>query len=167
MPKQDNATTGRKPGTYKWFEIQDNVAYYKDLEKPKIIWGNLNIQASFAMDLDKCYLIAPANMLTSRTVDLYYLIAILNSHVTSYFMRQQGYSREGGYVEYKRIFLEQLPVSNYVSNESEIYSNIVKNLMDINIVQNTKIELEKHLNFLIFNRYDLSNEEQNLSLIHI
>ncbi|MDQ2716726.1 MAG: Eco57I restriction-modification methylase domain-containing protein [Chloroflexota bacterium] len=28
---------GRKPGSYKWYEIQDNVAYYADFEKPKII----------------------------------------------------------------------------------------------------------------------------------
>jgi len=29
-PRNNNEQIGRKPGTYKWFEIQDNTAYYPD-----------------------------------------------------------------------------------------------------------------------------------------
>ena len=29
---------GRKPGSYKWYEIQDAVDYYAEFEKPKIIY---------------------------------------------------------------------------------------------------------------------------------
>jgi adenine-specific DNA-methyltransferase len=40
-PKPDNWEgnwRGRKAGPYKWYEIQDNVAYYQEFEKPKIVW---------------------------------------------------------------------------------------------------------------------------------
>ena len=32
-PKREGSKLGRKPGQYKWFEIQDNVAYYQDFER--------------------------------------------------------------------------------------------------------------------------------------
>ncbi|MEW5949544.1 MAG: Eco57I restriction-modification methylase domain-containing protein, partial [Thermodesulfobacteriota bacterium] len=45
--KSDKAKHGRKPGTYKWFEIQDNIAYYKEFEKPKIIWRHFTTVPEF------------------------------------------------------------------------------------------------------------------------
>ena len=38
LPRNKNKKVGRKPGTYKWYEIQDNTAYYKMFDKQKIIW---------------------------------------------------------------------------------------------------------------------------------
>lgn len=32
---------GRKPGSYKWFEIQDSVDYYEQFDKPKIFWPDI------------------------------------------------------------------------------------------------------------------------------
>ena len=29
---------GRKPGSYKWYEIQDAIDYYEEFEKPKIMF---------------------------------------------------------------------------------------------------------------------------------
>lgn len=39
--KLDGEWKGRKPGKYKWFEIQDNIAYWKEFEKPKIIYQEI------------------------------------------------------------------------------------------------------------------------------
>ena len=30
---------GRKPGSYEWYEIQDNIAYWREFEQPKVIFG--------------------------------------------------------------------------------------------------------------------------------
>lgn len=40
---------GRKSGPYKWYEIQDNVAYFKDFERIKIVWLVLSDKATFAI----------------------------------------------------------------------------------------------------------------------
>lgn len=34
---------GRKAGSYQWYEIQDNIAYYKEFSKPKIMWQERDI----------------------------------------------------------------------------------------------------------------------------
>ena len=32
---------GRKPGAYKWYEVQDTIDYYEEFEKPKIIFAEI------------------------------------------------------------------------------------------------------------------------------
>ncbi|MEN8217739.1 MAG: hypothetical protein ABFS56_15500 [Pseudomonadota bacterium] len=39
---------GRKPGSYKWFEIQDNIAYYAEFERAKIIYPDIAQHPKFA-----------------------------------------------------------------------------------------------------------------------
>jgi len=89
-----------------WTNLR-NCSYLEEFEKPKIIWGNLAINAKFALDTEHFYLTAPSNLLTFRNPrenpeEIKYLLAVLNSKISSYYMRQTGYSREGGYLEYKK-----------------------------------------------------------------
>jgi hypothetical protein len=47
---------GRKPGSYKWYEIQDTVDYYTEFEKPKILWPGISAEVTaFAFDVAKYY----------------------------------------------------------------------------------------------------------------
>jgi len=41
---------GRKAGSYHWYEIQDNVAYWQEFEQPKIIYPDIAIRCEFAFD---------------------------------------------------------------------------------------------------------------------
>jgi len=38
---------GRKPGNYKWYEIQDDIAYWKEFEVPRIVYQRFQVQALF------------------------------------------------------------------------------------------------------------------------
>jgi hypothetical protein len=76
-PKTDNRQLkGRKPGIYKWYEIQDNVAYFDEFDKPKIIYPVIAKESRFAFDTkstftnDKAFIIPITD---------YYLLGILNS----------------------------------------------------------------------------------------
>ena len=46
---------GRKPGNYKWYEIQDTIAYYEEFEKPKIVYPNICKRPEFAFDEGQLY----------------------------------------------------------------------------------------------------------------
>ncbi len=70
---------GRKPGSYRWYEIQDAVDYYPAFEKPKIFWPELAKTPRFSWDTDVKYVnnkgyIAPfedpwlLGVLNSRTI---------------------------------------------------------------------------------------------------
>ena len=84
-----------------------NCAYMEDFSKPKIVWGNLNLTASYAMIQDNSFINAPSPMIVPASK---FLLAVLNSKLADYYVRQLGVTRNGGYFEYKPMFVEKLPV---------------------------------------------------------
>ncbi|OGW14847.1 MAG: hypothetical protein A3G93_06330 [Nitrospinae bacterium RIFCSPLOWO2_12_FULL_45_22] len=98
---------GRKPGTYKWYEIQDAVDYYAKFEKPKIIVPCIVQNASYTLDDTGFY----SNDKTSIIVtgDLY-LLGTLNSRVADFFMHSISSTKQGGYFEYKPMYFSQIPI---------------------------------------------------------
>ena len=99
-----------------------NCAYVDDFSKPKIVWGNLNLRASFAMALDNSFVNAPSPMIVPASK---YLLGMLNSKIADYYIRNLGVTRNGGYFEYKPMFVEQLPVPS-ISEFSSIIENLVE-----------------------------------------
>ena len=112
----------RKKTNNKWFETQDSISYWDDFSKPKIVWGNLNLRASFAMALDNSFVNAPSPMIVPASK---YLLGMLNSKIADYYIRNLGVTRNGGYFEYKPMFVEQLPVPS-ISEFSSIIENLVE-----------------------------------------
>ena len=97
----------RKKTNNKWFETQDSISYWEDFSKPKIVWGNLNLTASYAMVQDNSFINAPSPVIVPASK---FLLAVLNSKLADYYIRQLGVTRNGGYFEYKPMFVEKLPV---------------------------------------------------------
>lgn len=84
-----------------------NCAYILEFDKPKIAWGNLATKAQFAL-VEAGYIInAPSPFITPANK---YLLAVLNSKLGDHYIRTLGVERNGGYFEYKPMFVEQLPV---------------------------------------------------------
>lgn len=80
-----------------------NCAYMEDFSKPKIVWGNLNLTASYAMVQDNSFINAPSPVIVPASK---FLLAVLNSKLADYYIRQLGVTRNGGYFEYKPMFVE-------------------------------------------------------------
>ena len=120
---------GRKPGPYKWFEIQDSVDYYKVFEEPKITWPNLQSSSKFSLESKGYYINAPSVVLPSNSKTL---LCVLNSKVTWFFLRSVCVVRSGGYLEVKPQYFEQIPVPELKNEDAleqkadEIIENTVK-----------------------------------------
>ncbi len=92
-----------------------------DFSKPKIVWGNLSLNAAFAYAPAGMSINAPCVMITPFSDDL---LAVLNSKLGDWYIRQLGVTRNGGYFEYKPMFVEQLPVPKplkQISSDADIY----------------------------------------------
>ena len=99
-----------------------NCAYMDDFAKPKIVWGNLSLNAAFAKAPSGMFINAPCVMITPFSD---YLLAVLNSKLGDWYIRQLGVTRNGGYFEYKPMFVEQLPVPQTtisISNDADVYA---------------------------------------------
>lgn len=93
-----------------WWELR-SCAYYKNFERAKIIYPIIAKQMRAAYDHegylhnDKCFMISSAD---------FFLMAIMNSSLMDYYFRQNfighGDPFAGGRLEFRGIFMEQMPV---------------------------------------------------------
>ena len=107
-PKREGSKLGRKPGQYKWFEIQDNVAYYQDFEKEKIIWIELSDSPKFAYDREGLYLNNTCYFIEGK--DIKYILSVLNSKTIEWFFNWIATSSGVGTNRWIRSYVEQIPV---------------------------------------------------------
>ncbi len=117
---------GRKPGPYKWFEIQDSVDYYRIFESTKITWPNLQSTNKFSIDIEGHYINAPSVVLPSKNKTI---LCILNSKISWFFLKSICVVRSGGYIEMKPQYIEQIPIPK-LTNEllfEELADGIIGN----------------------------------------
>ena len=138
----------RKKTNNKWFETQDSISYWEDFSKPKIVWGNLNLTPNYALVEDNSFINAPSSMIVPASN---YLLAILNSKLADFYIRLLGVTRNGGYFEYKPMFIEQLPIPQLDIENREL-TQITKLIENKNY---TGIE------YIVYNLYALTQEEIN------
>ncbi|KAA3380597.1 type II restriction endonuclease [Bacteroides ovatus] len=97
----------RKKTNNKWFETQDSISYWEDFNKPKIVWGNLNLKGAYSYAPEGMFINAPSPFLATSNIAV---LHILNSKIADYYIRSLGVTRNGGYFEYKPMFVERLPI---------------------------------------------------------
>lgn len=118
---------GRKPGPYQWYEIQDNVVYYKKFEKNKIVFPDISPEPRFCLDTDGFYPDMTAFMIPSSDL---YLLGVLNSKpVLDYYMEISAQIR-GGYLRYKRQYVIQIPIPKATPNEKKSIEKYVQKCLD-------------------------------------
>lgn len=146
---------GRKPGPYKWYEVQDNIAYYKEFEQPKIIWGNLATTPQFTMDYSKAYISAPANIIPGGDL---YLLGLLNSNICKWVISLHAAVRSGGFLEFKPMYVEQIPVPIVKDTQKSPIISLVKKILDAPDSPEVP-QLERQIDALVYELYGLTEEE--------
>lgn len=128
-PRNEGQKIGRKRGDYKWYEIQDTTAYYKEFSREKIIWGNLSIQSNFAYSNNELFITAPANMLTGNNIK--YILPILNSKLISFYFESIGAKVDSGYLEWKKNRVELLPIYPALNEEQKPFINKTDQILEL------------------------------------
>ncbi len=146
--KQTGEIGARKKTNNKWFETQDSISYWDDFFKQKIVWGNLNLKASYAIAPEGFFVNAPCPMIVPANK---YLLVVLNSKLADYYIRNLGVTRNGGYFEYKPMFIEQLPVPIIPEKDQAKISELIEGSPTSNT--------ERIIDEVIFQLYELTSEE--------
>ena len=121
LEARNKAETGIR---YEWYALQRwGSNYWDDFNKQKIVWGNLNLKASYTIAPAGMFISAPSNMIVPASE---FLLAVLNSKLADFYIRNLGVTRNGGYFEYKPMFVEQLPVPRK-NEKNECYEDIFFN----------------------------------------
>jgi len=89
LDEKGNKEKGRKKTSNKWFETQDSISYWEEFSKPKIVYMEIqtdNVSEGypfpcFSFDSRKCVTLNTAYTMSSESVDVRYILGILNSRL--------------------------------------------------------------------------------------
>lgn len=150
---------GRKPGSYKWYEIQDNIAYWKEFEQVKIVIPAIDIKANYTYDNsgyfsnDKTSICLPDNPK--------FVLALLNSSVLEWLIKQTAASRQGGYYEFKPMYVSQLPIPDATPEQQALIAALVDRILVAKAADPAAdvSALESEIDHLVHTLYHLTPEE--------
>ena len=151
MPKPEDwkgeIWEGRKPGSYQWYEIQDTVDYYTKFEKPKIIVPCIAQRASCTFDKRGFYSNDKTTIISTNDL---FLLGVLNSKALDFVIHSISSTKQGGYFEYKPMYVNQLPIHTIdFSNPRDKVRHdrmvkLVERMLDLNKkLQKAKTEHDK------------------------
>jgi len=159
---------GRKSGSYNWYEIQDNTAYYPEFEKEKIIWGLTADKWAFAYDNDKHYLPSNGYILTSKETPIKYLLALMNSRLMEFYFGFIGIMTAGGAFTLKHETVAEFPIKLIEKNKQQKFITLVDQILaitkDDDYLQGTQKQaqvkvLEREIDRMVYQIYGLTEEE--------
>lgn len=161
-----NGQKARKKTGNKWYETQDQIGYYKDFSKEKIIWIELTNKSKFAYSDKEDYLLAGAFLMVGES--LKYLLAFLNSKLCYFYFSLICNSSGMATIQWKKFAMEKIPVKRLSSNEQAPFISLVDKILAITkeadyayitTKQSQVRNFEKQLDQLFYNLYDLTPEE--------
>ena len=160
--EQTGEDGSRKKTSNKWFETQDSIAYWKDFEKEKIIWGEISDKPKFAYDDKKYFAEATTFLMTGEK--LKFLLAILNSKVSEWYFNLIGTTTGMGTNRWKKYKIELLPIKQPSEDQEKEIENLVNEILKRkkNNLQTTTTHLENQIDQLVYQLYDLTEEEINI-----
>lgn len=109
---------GRKPGSYKWYEIQDNIAYWQEFETPKIIVPAIQNSVQFAPDTNHYF---GNNKLTIFVPpSIHFALACCNSNVAQWVATQTFASKQGGFYDFEPRYSSTLPIPAATNEQKQL-----------------------------------------------
>lgn len=106
-------------------------------------------------------------------LDDYYILALLNSRLLTFFLMETGTNLRGGYFTMKSAYLEPFPIpdaTKLYKSEGSIYHRIIENVKEIIYLCETSpeestdrvLKLDEEINQGLYELYGLSDEEATI-----
>lgn len=137
-----------------WWELRA-CAYWDEFNRAKVSWSHFATVPEFVYDEqgflsnDKSY-VMPADDLS--------VLGILNSKLTNFFLSKLSPPVRGGFMELRKIYLEQLPIPTATdAQKAPIIKRVEKILADPDSPDVPKLEAE--IDRLVYDLYGLTREE--------
>ncbi|MBI2485536.1 MAG: Eco57I restriction-modification methylase domain-containing protein [Deltaproteobacteria bacterium] len=170
-----------KPGSYISSKnlskvISNTSDRYEKIFQEKILIAEDALQISATLDVDFRIPQGGVYFATSKTnsFELKFLLGLLNSYLLSYIYEvlYAGMHMGGGYLRYRSIFLEGLPIPKKLFNSGDKMQTTVMNLVDriLSITKNNHYlesstkqakvkEYERQIDQMVYELYGLTDEE--------
>ena len=160
------AKRGRKPGSYAWFEIQDNIAYHEAFDRPKIVYPDIGKRLRAILDRkghltgNTCYII-PGNDAC--------LLALLNSRLLDFYFRLTmlclGDPFSGGRMRFFSVDMERVPIAQAKPTAKRLLSRLANAIQTANEADPgaDTSNLERQIDEIVYGLYGL--DQRDIALI--
>lgn len=150
--ERDGKWAGRKTGSYRWYEIQDTVDYWRGFEVPKIMWSDISKLPRFSMDRRAHYL---GNTGYFIPTDDYYLLGVMASWATWFAISKtsQPLRLRGDRWQYRLFtqFLELLPIPDAGDADREAVAALAE---ECNTFGQNRYELQENVRRRLSSAFD-------------
>jgi adenine-specific DNA-methyltransferase len=148
---------GRKPGSYKWYEIQDNIAYWQEFERPKIIISIFAKSPTFTFDDSGFYVNNALHIIGGGSK---YIVGLLNSSTGWWFLMQICTDLQNGYSQAYKENIEQIPIPPASPTDKNSIETLVQKCLDS---QGQGVEQwEQEIDEIVARLYGLSAEDMKI-----
>lgn len=157
------AEDGRKPGSYEWYEIQDNIAYYKEFDQPKIVFNETSKELHAFYDEDGFYLNKTLFMLVPPKPKP--LLALLLSRTLDWLYRQEfpswGDPWKDGRIQFRGDRMATVPIPDFSLEIEKSLTAFVDQILSAKRAdpQADTSALESQIDLLVYQLYGLTEEE--------
>ncbi|VTX60565.1 Modification methylase PaeR7I [Campylobacter jejuni] len=155
----------RKKTSNKWFETQDNIAYYEEFEKEKIVWNPVSGEYLFSYIKEHIFFNNSLFMMTLDVFSLKYILAFMNSNCYKWLITlKTNLIQTGSYAYGAKDKIERLPIPKINSKNEKLANELISLVDEILKAKeqdknaNTQ-ELENKINSLVYKLYNLTEEE--------
>ena len=149
----------RKKTGNKWFETQDNIAYYEDFEKPKLIYPETTTSANFYYD-EENFIPDKTNFIMTGE-HLKYIMAVLSSKIGLYGFYNFYSKIKLGNVgfQYRKDALELFPIPEADTNTKKMIVKLVDSIINLKKQNKDTYSIEKDIDNIVYSLYGLTDEE--------
>ena len=161
----------RKKTGNKWFETQDQIAYYEDFEKEKVVWKRIGSIIRFLFDDEGFFCQDSTCIMTGKNTK--YLTAVLNSKVGYYLLQDSPRTGTGDLILSVQALNPILipKISSQNQNCVEKIEALVREILAVkkdttgtsNPEGDTAV-LEAEIDELVFDLYELTAGERKIVL---
>ena len=154
----------RKKTNNKWFETQDSISYWEDFSKPKVVYMEIQTDnpeegypfPCYSYDDKSCVVLNTAYIMSSETIDLRYVLGILNSRLGKFLVKLYVTQLQERQFRMLSQYVTKFPIAR-PSKEQE--TEMIRYVRDV-IAYHSKVS-EKLIDELAFKIYKLSDIEIN------
>lgn len=152
---------------YEWFALQRfGSNYWKDFEKPKIIYPNMTKYMPFVYDENDNFYSNDKSFILLG-VHLKYLVCFFNSKLFKYCFSDNFPELQGGTRELRKVFFDKIPVKQIADEKEKPFAKMVDYLVAFKKENSSEptdqfifIYFEQIVNALIFELYFKADFEQ-------
>jgi adenine-specific DNA-methyltransferase len=129
---------------YEWYALARHREYWREFLRPKIIFPAIQNEVSYAADLDGHFGNDKTNIIVSD--NWRYVLTVLNSAVSWWLTRELFASKQGGYFEFKPMYVSAIPVPSITGDQRKLIDPLVNSVLR----GISRPEFERLLNGLVY-----------------